>query len=286
MDLVQAYKKREYDEDLKYLKDFGGVDSFIEKLNTNLDTGLTGADFPERTEHFGNNYREPLVCKPFCIIFRDALDDFMLKLLIVCASFSITFDMILASPEDRSHAWIEGCAIFVAVFLVASIGSFVDYKKEVQFVKSRLKSEEKNVVRCMRNGKIEVIHNNFLHVGDIIYVEYGMAIPVDGICLQAVQLMADEAAMTGESDEVKKEPLAKCLSYQREKEMDTNKTTTVKITRAHDLPSPIMMSGSSISGGEGKMVSIMVGDDSSIGQIMKITRKAAPEVTPLQHKLE
>ena len=24
MDLVQAYKKREYDEDLKYLKDFGG----------------------------------------------------------------------------------------------------------------------------------------------------------------------------------------------------------------------------------------------------------------------
>jgi P-type E1-E2 ATPase len=110
-----------------------------------------------------------------------------------------------------------------------------------------------------------------LHVGDIIYVEYGMAIPVDGICLQAVQLMADEAAMTGESDEVKKEPLAKCLSYQREKEMDTTKTTTVKITRAHDLPSPIMMSGSSISGGEGKMVSIMVGDDSSIGQIMKIT---------------
>jgi hypothetical protein len=60
--------------------------------------------------------------------------------------------------------------------------------------------------------------------------------------------MADEAAMTGESEEVKKEPLAKCLSYQREKEMDTTKTTTVKITRAHDLPSPIMMSGSSISG--------------------------------------
>jgi len=138
----------------------------------------------------------------------------------------------------------------------------------------------------MRNGKIEVIHHNFLHVGDIIYVEYGMAIPVDGICLQAVQLMADEAAMTGESDEVKKEPYAKCLSIQREKEMDVNKTTTVKMSRAHDLPSPIMMSGSSISGGEGKMVSIMVGDSSSIGLILKITRKAAPEITPLQHKLE
>lgn len=86
-----------------YLTNFLGVESFIQKLNTNLETGLTGADFPERTEHFGNNYRAPLVVKPFCIIFKDALDDFMLKLLIVCASFSITFDMLLAAPHDRSH---------------------------------------------------------------------------------------------------------------------------------------------------------------------------------------
>jgi len=30
--------------------------------------------------------------------------------------------------------------------VVAGVGSFVDYKKELQFVKSRLKSDEKNVV--------------------------------------------------------------------------------------------------------------------------------------------
>lgn len=30
--------------------------------------------------------------------------------------------------------------------VVAGVGSFVDYKKEVQFVKSRMKSDEKNVV--------------------------------------------------------------------------------------------------------------------------------------------
>jgi len=57
-------------------------------------------------------------------------------------------------------------------------------------------------------------------VGDIIFVEYGMAIPVDGVCLQAAQLNADEAAMTGESDEMKKETYAKCVTIQREKEMD------------------------------------------------------------------
>jgi hypothetical protein len=61
---------------------------------------------------------------------------------------------LLLNGINYNHlAWIEGTAIFVAVFLVATISSFVDYKKEVQFVKSRLKSEEKNVVstrlRCL-----------------------------------------------------------------------------------------------------------------------------------------
>jgi P-type E1-E2 ATPase len=100
---------------------------------------------------------------------------------------------------------------------VATVGSFVDWKKEVQFVISRAKSDEKNIVRffssynfsvqcrVLRNGKIETIHHNFLHVGDVINIEYGMANPVDGIVFQAASLTCDEAAMTGESDEMKKE---------------------------------------------------------------------------------
>jgi hypothetical protein len=38
---------------------------------------------------------------------------------------------------------------------VATVGSFVDWKKEVQFVLSRAKSDEKNVCRVLRNGVIE-----------------------------------------------------------------------------------------------------------------------------------
>ncbi len=34
----------------------------------------------------------------------------------------------------------------VAVMCVATVGSFVDWKKEVQFVISRAKSDEKNIV--------------------------------------------------------------------------------------------------------------------------------------------
>lgn len=52
---------------------------------------------------------------------------------------------------------------------VATVGSFVDWRKEVQFVKSRMKSDEKKICRVLRNGVIESIHHNYLHVGDVIY---------------------------------------------------------------------------------------------------------------------
>ena len=50
---------------------------------------------------------------------------------------------------------------------------------------------------------------------------------------------------------------------------------------SNKLPSPIMQSGTSVAGGEGKMVTLMVGADSCIGLILqKLEVKA--EVTPLQ----
>ena len=94
---------------------------------------------------------------PFCRLFIGALDDFMLRLLLVCATISITVDVAFAEPHERSHcnfqfskiniAWIEGFAIFVAVFVVASVGSWNDYKKEEQFVKLSALQEKDNIVR-------------------------------------------------------------------------------------------------------------------------------------------
>jgi len=92
---------------------------------------LTGSDFPDRSEHFGNNEKPPLKAKLWITLFIQALDDFMLKVLIVASIFSITFDMILADDDHRHLAWIEGAAIMIAVVIVASVGSFVDWKKEV-----------------------------------------------------------------------------------------------------------------------------------------------------------
>jgi hypothetical protein len=65
--------------------------------------GLTPVDFQEREGHFGSNYRPPPKRTPFCKLFIGALDDFMLKLLLVCAVVSISIEVGFADAEDRSH---------------------------------------------------------------------------------------------------------------------------------------------------------------------------------------
>jgi P-type E1-E2 ATPase len=64
------------------------------------------------------------------VFFLKALEDLMLKILLVCAVISIVFDMSFSDPGHRNTAWIEGTAIFLAVFIVSFVGSFNDYKKD------------------------------------------------------------------------------------------------------------------------------------------------------------
>ena len=124
---------------------------------------------------------------------------------------------------------------------------------------------------------------NVLHVGDVIQLKYGMVIPVDGLVITCNQLTTNEAAMTGESDERRKETIDTCLERRAEKgEIDYKK---IDKTESHALPSPMCLSGTSVAGGEGKMLVIMVGEYSALGEIMKKLEKRA-EATPLQKKLE
>jgi magnesium-transporting ATPase (P-type) len=107
----------------------------------------------------------------------------------------------------------------------------------------------------MREGKEVVLHKNWIRVGDIIKIQNGMNIPVDGIILEATGVMSDESAMTGESDHLPKDTIDKCLYRQREHEQDPKHTKS-----HHDIPSPVLLSGTQIQTGEGWFLCIVVGD--------------------------
>lgn len=113
---------------------YGGVEGLAETLKVNLKKGLLEFDFNERDQHFGSNYRAPQKRNPFCKLFIGALDDFMLKILMVCAVVDIGVDMGFSTNDNRSIAWIEGAVILLAVMVVASVGSWNDYQKEGEFM--------------------------------------------------------------------------------------------------------------------------------------------------------
>jgi hypothetical protein len=50
--------------------------------------------------------------------------------------------------------------------------------------------------------------------------------------------------------------------------------------RTYEIPSPILLSGTNISGGEGKMICLMVGESSCIGIIISKLEPVS-ETTPL-----
>ena len=84
------------------------------------------------------------------------------------------------------------------------------------------------------------MHKENIKVGDIIKIINGMDIPVDGICVEASGVLADESSLTGESDHLGKEAVEKCIERQTQHEEDE------KSRAPHDVPSPVLLSGTQI----------------------------------------
>ena len=82
--------------------------------------------------------------------------------------------------------------------------------------------------------------------------------------------------MTEETTPRKKECLKNCLKKKQELE----KNGIEKLDH-HSIPSMILMSGTKVLTGTGKMVVINVGFNSSIGKIKEILESGEEELTPL-----
>lgn len=136
----------------------------------------------------------------------------------------------------------------VAVAIVTLVGSLNDWQKERQFRKLNAQKEERNV-KIVRNGTESLLNVHDVKVGDIVLLEPGEIIPVDGVLLEGHQLRCDESSATGESDAVRK------LTWE---EIEAN---------GHK-GDPFLISGSKVLEGYGRYLVIGVGPYSFYGKIM------------------
>ncbi|XP_025830661.1 plasma membrane calcium-transporting ATPase 2 isoform X6 [Agrilus planipennis] len=248
-------------EGVNKIKDLGGIQELCKKLYTSPNEGLSGsqADLDHRREVFGSNSIPPKPPKTFLQLVWEALQDITLIILEVAAivSLALSFyhpaaeedESIPFDDDETSHGWIEGLAILISVIVVVLVTAFNDYTKERQFrgLQSRIEGEHKFAV--IRHAEVIQIPVSEIVVGDICQIKYGDLLPADGILIQSNDLKVDESSLTGESDHVKK----------------------------GESFDPMVLSGTHVMEGSGKMLVTAVGVNSQAGIIFTLLGAAVDQ---------
>uniref|UniRef100_A0A3B4BSD0 Calcium-transporting ATPase n=1 Tax=Pygocentrus nattereri TaxID=42514 RepID=A0A3B4BSD0_PYGNA len=239
---------------------YGDVNGICSRLKSSPIDGLSGnpADIDKRKLTFGQNFIPPKKPKTFLQLVWEALQDVTLIILEVAAIVSLGLSFYrppdssskncgegTGGVEDEGEAeagWIEGAAILLSVICVVLVTAFNDWSKEKQFrgLQSRIEQEQKFTV--VRGGQVIQIPVAEIVVGDIAQIKYGDLLPADGILIQGNDLKIDESSLTGESDHVKK-------------------------TQEKD---PMLLSGTHVMEGSGKMLVTAVGVNSQTGIIFTL----------------
>ncbi|KAM9185740.1 plasma membrane calcium-transporting ATPase 2 isoform 3-T3 [Dugong dugon] len=245
---------------VKIKETYGDTEAICRRLKTSPVEGLPGTtpDLEKRKQIFGQNFIPPKKPKTFLQLVWEALQDVTLIILEIAAIISLGLSFYhppgesneacataQGGAEDEGEAeagWIEGAAILLSVICVVLVTAFNDWSKEKQFrgLQSRIEQEQKfTVIRANQVVQIPVAE---IVVGDIAQVKYGDLLPADGLFIQGNDLKIDESSLTGESDQVRKS-------------VDKD---------------PMLLSGTHVMEGSGRMLVTAVGVNSQTGIIFTL----------------
>ncbi|KAL3058870.1 hypothetical protein OYC64_010917 [Pagothenia borchgrevinki] len=275
MELRSLMEMRGPEAVVKLQDDYTGTEGLCKRLKTSPTEGLAGdqTDLDKRKEIYGKNVIPPKKPKTFLQLVWEALQDVTLIILEIAALISLGLSFYhppgdssgefcgagAAGVEDEGEAdagWIEGAAILLSVVCVVLVTAFNDWSKEKQFrgLQNRIEQEQK--FQVVRGSQVIQLPVSDIVVGDIAQIKYGDLLPADGVLIQGNDLKIDESSLTGESDHVKK---------------NADKD-------------PMLLSGTHVMEGSGRMVVTAVGVNSQTGIIMTLLGAGPEEEEKKQKK--
>lgn len=238
-------------------KSFGGVEGLAKALGSDASKGLPKKEVKEaaleaRREEFGSNELPEPPPTPLWVFIIEELKDPILILLIVAAAVSLIIGVALPPHTD----FFDGLGILVAVVVVTGVGSGQNYSKELKF-RALNKVKNDRAIKVWRAGELDERSVNELVVGDVVELHTGDFVPADGVFIEGDNLICDESAMTGESDGKKK-----------------------------NAERPVLLSGCSVTEGQGKFMITSAGVNSEWGELYTSLAEEKPDDTPLEETLE
>lgn len=246
----------------------------LKRATTTGPSKITEDSFKDRKRIFKENRLPEKKAKSFLELAWMTFNDKILILLSVAAVVSLAlgiYQSLIPQPKGEAPVeWVEGVAIMVAIVIVVIVGSANDYQKERQFIKLNRKKDDR-VVKVIRSGKSREISVHDILVGDLMHLEPGDMIPVDGIFISGHNLNCDESSATGESDLLRKYSGDKVYAA-----IDAHRSVTKM--------DPFIISGGKVTEGIGTFLVTAVGVNSTHGRII-MSFQDEPQTTPLQMKL-
>ena len=225
-------------------------------IDKNRRIGLTDEQVKQSREQHGKNVLTPPQRTSLWKLYLDKYRDPIIQILLVAAFVSL----ILAFIEKN---FMETIGIFVAVFLATTVGFYFERDAAKKFNLLTALSEEQPV-KVRRNGKVMEIPRHDVVVGDIVLVEVGDEVPVDGELIVCNDLQINESALTGE-------PVA-------EKSLEGGGDGA--------YPRNVILRSTMVMNGRGEFVVTAVGDATEIGKVAKKSTEQTSVETPLHMQLD
>ena len=233
----------------------------LAQLNVNQKQGLTGQSAAQRQKKYGKNKLAEKKPKSLFLRFLEQFSDFMVIVLLIAAAISF-FTARISGDGD----YIDSIIILLIVIINAITGVVQESKAEKAI--AALKKLSAPHARVIRNSKPAEIASEDLVPGDILLLEAGDFVPADARLLEAVNLKAEESALTGESLSVEKNASARCP----------------EAAPLGDRKN-MVFSSSTITAGHGTCVVTSTGMETQVGRIAHMINQEDSPQTPLQQKL-
>ena len=232
----------------------------IDKLNSNIEKGLTEEQVKAAREKYGYNELEAKKKKTLFVKFLEQFKDFMIIVLIIAAIVS----GVVGVAEG------EGITDTIIILVVVVVNAVIGVAQENKAEKSleALQKLSAHASKVIRNGQMIVVPSRDLVPGDIVVLDTGDYVPADLRIIEAVNLKSQESALTGESVPVEK---------------------SSEVIEGNEVPLGdrlnMLFSSSLITYGRGKGIVIETGMNTEVGKIASIINSTEEGTTPLQEKL-
>ncbi len=230
------------------------IEQVLKELRTS-EHGLSQSEAEERLKQYGlNEIKEGKKISPL-EIFINQFKSVVVWILIIATIISAFL-----------KEYIDSIVILVIVILIAILGFRQEYKAEKAI--EALKKLASLKATVIREGHKKDIDSKEIVPGDIIVLETGDKVPADSRLIEVFNLQTQEAALTGESQPVKK-----------------NTEQLGEKTPIADMKN-MVFSGTIVVSGRAKSVVVSTGMQTEIGKIAKMIEEVKPEPTPLQKKMD